>query len=86
MNEAPAVTVLPVQSDLGVETENLNVLVVIGAENKNTAPAVTAESANARMSISIGLVCQVGLGVFRVFYVEEGPFMVEEGYFMVAKS
>lgn len=84
-NAVPQVTVIPVQKDFGVESENRNAVVIVTVENKNPEAKVLVGNRNTSVQVSVGLVCQVGLG-YTVFYVEEGPFMVEEGYFRVLKS
>ena len=86
VNDVPVVTVIPVQTEIGVECKGMNTILVITTEDRNPVPVVSAESANARIKVSVGLVCQVALGKYRVFYVENGPFLVEEGYFKVIRS
>lgn len=81
-NTTPAVSVLPVQAGFEVASENRNTLLVISIGNRNADMKVTATGRNADMEVTVGLVCQVGLN-YKVFYVDEGPFLVEEGYFKV---
>lgn len=85
-NCTPEVTVIPVQKDFNVESENKNTIIIVKSENRNPEMEVLAGNRNTSMEIRVGLVCQVSLGTFRVFYVADGPFMVEEGYFKVLKS
>lgn len=70
---------------LSVETNGLHYNMLITTENKNKEVSVTTVAKEPTIQITVGLVCQVSLEVYKTFYVSEGPFIVEEGYFKVAK-
>lgn len=68
---------------VSVNTKDSHHLVIINSENKNKVVSVGTTGKKPTISINIGLVCRVSLGGYKLFYIEEGPFIVEEGYFKV---
>lgn len=82
-NVSPILSVLPYNHPVSVNTEGLRTIILINTENKNKELSVNTQGKKPTVSISIGLVCQVSLGEYKLFYVKEGPFIVEEGYFKV---
>ncbi len=82
-NVIPVLSVLPYNYPISVNTKGLHTIILINTENRNKELSVNTQGKNPTVLISIGLVCQVSLGEYRLFYVKEGPFIVEEGYFKV---
>lgn len=92
-----SVDIVPIEPDITIDISDgtLNTLDVscinisdfsIDTSNKNHKPDTDVEPKNVSISIEIGLVCQVSLGVWRVFFVKQGPFIVENGYFIVKRG
>lgn len=82
-NISPVLSALSYNHPVSVNTKGLHTIILINTENKNKELSVNTQGKKPTVSTSIGLVCQVSLGEYKLFYVKEGPFIVEEGYFKV---
>lgn len=60
-----------------------NTLPILNVTCKNNPINVHIEQCNKKVQVTVALICQVAIDVYKLFYVEEGPFIVSNGYFMV---
>lgn len=55
-------------------------------KNKNSVTEISVSHQPCDVLISIGLVCQISVGIHEVLFVNEGPLIVDEGYVKVLKA
>ena len=84
-NVNPKLSIASRNSFVSVNAKDSYHTVIINSKSKNRAASIETEGRNLKVSVRVGLVCRISLGEYRLFYVQEGPFIVEEGYFKVKK-
>ena len=71
---------------LNILIKCVNDFLSVKLKSCNTSPSAVVHDSASHLTINAGLVCSVGLNMWEVFYVKEGPFIVEEGFFKVLKD
>lgn len=85
VRNAPVETSGVFVNDISIEVQDPDAMRIICAE-RNTKVRPRSTGLNTKPHLTIALVCQVSLGEYEYFYVQDEPLMVTNGYFLVKRQ